>query len=75
MIPTIDTVATGQNIRKYMERDGLKVRDIQEYISFASVQGIYKWLNGKTLPNIDNMVALSCLFGVTVDDILVIERG
>lgn len=32
----------------------------------------YKWQHGTALPTIDNMVVLAAVFGVKVDDILVI---
>lgn len=70
MYPTIDKNETGRKIKKYMVGYGLTVRDVKDYLSLASVQGIYLWLNGQTIPSIDNFYALSGLFQVPVDELL-----
>ena len=41
---------------------------------FATPQAIYKWQRGTALPSVDNLVLLSAVFGVPVDEILVLER-
>lgn len=53
-----------------MDRRGFSVKDIQEYLGLASVQSVYHWLNGISMPTIDNLYALSELFQVTVDDMI-----
>ncbi len=73
-IPVIDMAATGQNIVKLRCAAGLSVRDLQEIFGFANPQAIYKWQNGQALPSIDNMVILSAVFNVTIDEILVFQR-
>ena len=74
-IPVIDMAATGQNIAKLRYAAGLSVRDLQTVFGFANPQAIYKWQNGQALPSIDNMVILAAVFGVTIDEILVFQRG
>ncbi len=68
--PTIDLYATGRNIKRIMKERGFKVSDIQEYLGFSAPQGIYHWFDGRNLPNIDNLYALSILFGVSIDEII-----
>ena len=70
MFPTIDRTATGLNLRKIMDLRGMTVRDVQEYLGLASVQSIYHWLNGISMPTIDNLYALSELFGISIDDMV-----
>lgn len=70
MFPTIDKRETGINLRKLMDKHGLSVKDVQEYMGFSNVQGIYHWLNGRSMPTIDNLYALSRLLGVTMDEIV-----
>ena len=72
-IPTIDMVATGRNITRLREMAGLSVRDLQEVFGFATPQAIYKWQHGTAMPTIDNLVVLAAVFGVTMDDIVVID--
>ncbi len=73
MMPTIDMVGTGQNITNFRINAGLSVKALQDIFGFATPQAIYKWQHGTTLPTMDNMVVLAAVFGVKVDDILVIS--
>lgn len=68
--PTIDKVKTGKQIRSLMNSLGLKVTDVQKYMGFATPQAVYHWLNGRSLPSIDNVYALSELFKVPMDQII-----
>lgn len=70
MFPTIDKKATGRHLKKLMREREYTAKDIQEYLFLGSVQSVYHWLNGNTLPTVDNLYALSDLFGVPVDDLL-----
>ncbi len=72
-MPYIDTAATGRNIDRLRIASGMSVRDIQEIFGFSTPQAIYKWIRGRTLPSIDNLVVLAAVFGVTMDEIIVIE--
>ena len=70
MFPLIDKKKTGINLRLMMDKRGLTVKDIQKYLKLGSVQSVYHWLNGVSLPTVDNLYALSYLFQVPVDDML-----
>ena len=72
--PVIDMRATGENIRKLREQNGMKVRDLQEIFGFTSPMSIYKWQEGKTLPDYANLLLLTDLWNVKVEDILVREN-
>ena len=74
-MPTIDMIATGNRIRDLRDRRGLRTADIQAVFGFGTPQAIFKWMRGDTLPTVDNLVILADLFGVTVNDILVIRRN
>ncbi len=71
MIPTIDMVKTGQNIQNLRQNAGLTVKDLQDIFGFATPQAIYKWQHGVTMPTLDNLIVLSVVFQVRMDDILV----
>ena len=71
----IDMEATGRNIRELRIRAGLSVRRLQEKMGFADPQAIYHWQQGKTLPNLDNLLLLSELLGVPVEEILVMREA
>ncbi len=72
-IPTIDMVKTGQNIMNLRAGAGLTVKDLQEVFGFSTPQALYKWQHGTALPTMDNMVVLAAVFGVKIDDILVMS--
>ncbi len=74
MLPTIDMVATGNNITRLREQAGMTVRDLQDVFGFASPQAIYKWQNGISMPTVDNLIVLSAVLNVTVEDIVVLNR-
>lgn len=70
MLPLVDKRETGVNIRRMMDERGFTVKDIQYYLNLGSVQSVYHWLNGISLPTVDNLYALSHLFKVPIDDML-----
>lgn len=74
MIPTIDRVRTGKRLKYLMDKQGITVKDIQNYLSLSCVQTVYRWLEGVNVPAIDHLYALSGLFHVAMDDIVVGNR-
>lgn len=68
--PIIDKVKTGEQIRKHMNSLGLTVTDVQKYMGLSTPQAVYHWLNGRSLPTLDNVYALSELFRVPMDQII-----
>lgn len=70
MFPTIDKRKTGVHLRKLMDERRLTVKDVRKYLGLGSVQSVYHWINGISMPTIDNLYALSALFQVPVDDML-----
>ena len=73
-MPTIDMIATGNNIKRLRNLNNLTTADIQKVFGFGTPQAIFKWMRGTSLPTIDNLVILADLFGVKLDDILVVVR-
>ena len=75
MLPVIDKKKTGINLRRIMDERGFTVKDVQEYLGLGSVQSVYHWLNGLSIPTVDNLYALSYLFQVPVDDLICGNRS
>ena len=71
--PVIDMMRTGQNIRDLRIAAGLSVRQVQEAFGFATPQAIYKWQRGMAMPTIDNLIVLAVLFGVSIDEIIIVD--
>ncbi len=70
MFPTINKRKTGINLRKIMDQHGITVKDVQEYLGLGSVQSVYHWLNGLSIPSVDNLYALSELFQMPMDSLI-----
>lgn len=72
--PVIDKKRTAERIKSFMRYNRLKPTDIQHYLGLTCVQTVYRWLDGVNIPSVDNLYALSQLFGVMVDDMLAGHR-
>lgn len=70
MFPLINKRETGVNLRRIMDMRGISVKEVQQYLELGSVQSIYHWINGISMPSIDNLYALSELFKVPIDAIV-----
>ena len=65
----IDVRATSNHLRDLMSERGLEPKDLTK-ACHTDRKTIYKWLNGQ-LPSIDNLLVISNLMEVTVNDIIV----
>lgn len=74
-IPAINMVATGQRISDLRTAAGMSVKDLQDVFGFGTPNAVYKWQRGLALPTVDNLVVLSAVFGVPIDDIIVVDTG
>ena len=74
MYPRIDMKATGMCIRRIMDQRKFTVKDVQKYLNLSSVQSIYHWLNGQSVPTADNLYALSELFRLPIDAMIAGDR-
>lgn len=73
-VPVINIVATGENIDRLRKESNLSVRELAEILGFTTPQAVYKWIHGKNLPTLDNIIFLAHVFRVTVDEIIVTEE-
>lgn len=68
--PILDIYKTGQKIKQIMQQQNMSVQALQKYLGLETPQSIYHWFNGRNMPSVDNLYALSELFGVPVDGLL-----
>lgn len=73
-MPMIDMEQTGKRIIELRKSASMTVKNLQDIFGFATPNAIYKWQNGETMPTIDNLVILSAIFGVPLDEIVVTDR-
>ncbi len=74
MYVSIQQDATGRRIKALLAEKGFTVREVQETMGFENPQAVYKWLSGKSLPSLDNMVILSRLLQTSIENILVVDE-
>ena len=72
MVCGINQEATSKRLNEIREKRGLSIKDIQNYFGFSSPQAVYKWMDGRALPCLDNLVILAELYRCKVDDMLVL---
>jgi len=70
---SIQQKATGNRIKRLLQENGYTVKDIQEVMGFENPQAVYKWLSGRSLPSLDNLLILSRVLHTSIEDILVID--
>jgi transcriptional regulator with XRE-family HTH domain len=70
----INLERTGRKIEALRKKAGLSVRDLQEIFGFGTPQAIYKWQHGQSMPTIDNLVVLSRVFHVPIEEILELDQ-
>lgn len=73
-LPTINMTETGKNINSLRIKNHMSVKEMQQIFGFTTPQAVYKWIHGKNLPTLDNMVILAHVFRVTIDKIIVTEE-
>lgn len=72
--PNIDQKKTGSNIKDICKKRNISVREIQNCLHIASNQAIYDWFNGKNMPSLDNLIALSKLLEVSIEELVVLKE-
>lgn len=70
----LDIAATGNKIKMFMDKREISAKDLSKVMN-VSIQAVYRWQKGETLPTISNMFILGQLFDVDVDDILVAREN
>lgn len=66
------SISTGEKIMKLRQKKGLSQEDFGELLG-VSRQAVSKWETGQTMPDIDKVIAMSKIFGVTTDCLLIDE--
>lgn len=65
----VDTAEVGKRIRSIRKKQAISVSDMADFFGMYP-QTIYKWERGDTLPDIDNLIALSNYLNVSIDLLL-----
>lgn len=65
----LDEKQTGKNIKQLMKARNITVINLSATLSI-SAQAIYRWIEGRKMPTIDNLVILADVLDVSVDEII-----
>ena len=72
--PVINLVRTGKNIKRIAKERGFSADKIRGMLGISDRSNVYKWFRGEVLPTVDNLLAMSILFGVTINELIVTEN-
>lgn len=68
---SLDMQMTGQVLGRKIRKRGYTVAEIQKELRLSCPQPIYRWMNGQTMPSIDNLYQLSRLLEVHMEDLVI----
>lgn len=71
--PVLDMQATGKRIRELRQMHKISIQTLRENMQLESVQAIYKWERGASVPSLDNLILLSKILETPIESILVIH--
>ena len=64
---------TGFKIKALMDKHKVNHEQLAHFIGLKSSRVIFEWVNGTKIPKTENLIKLSIIFNVKMEDILVIE--
>lgn len=70
----INIEETGKNIKNIFKERNYKIKDIQDIFGFNTPQAIYKWFRGEAVPSIDNLIIISSICNIKIDDIIIRQK-
>lgn len=71
MTPILDPVATGRNIDDIRRDRNLSVAALKDALGLSTTNAIYKWFRGDSMPTLDNIVILSSILKVSINNMIV----
>lgn len=72
--PEYDFQTIGRNLARLRKARNLSVEDVRAYMMLGSVQAVYKWERGDSLPQADTLLALMQLYNVNNIEILLTKK-
>lgn len=66
----INMEKTGKKIKEMREKSGMTIRQVQDACGISAA-AVCKWQNGQAVPSIDNLLILSEIWNVKMDDLIV----
>lgn len=66
----IDIKKTGEKIMDLLTESNIDVKTLANTIGVSN-QSVYKWVNGRSLPTLENIYQISKILNVPIDDIVI----
>ena len=63
----------GIQLKIYREKSGLSQSQLAAKLNISQ-QAVSKWENGKTFPDIQNLILLSNIFQITLDELVMVSK-
>ena len=75
--PVINVPATSKNLKELRESRRISVAELQQLLEMQNPQSIYTWEDSgsKYLPRLDNLIILSKIYKVSIDDLIVLRES
>lgn len=70
----LDRYKTGENIRNNIIESGYTYDQVAEILELTTARVIYDWVNGIKMPSLENLIKLTLLFNIQLEDILEIQN-
>ncbi len=67
----IDMKKTGKKLKQLCLERGVTAKMIKSKLYIGSLQSVYAWFSGKTLPSLDHMYLLGRVLGTAMDEMVV----
>ena len=74
LFPVIQGEKTGKRLKEIRKERKIRVSYVCDFMGGISERAVYKWECGACLPSLDNLLALSHLYHVPMEDMLVYEE-
>ena len=67
---SISPKRTGRKILKYTAEVGMTPQEVAAALGLSGSAIVYKWIEGRCLPSLENLCGLSVLFGRRINELL-----
>lgn len=64
---------TGKRIQTAITSSKYSFTDVARALELTSERTVYYWINGKKIPSLENIINLSLMFNIKVEDLIAVD--